>query len=74
LAQNTDLIDIVGGLPAPRLVSAAGRPMVIGGSDGTVQVFWIERGLLWSLTTRSGFETAESAALELEQAISLLSP
>ncbi|MEA2001324.1 MAG: hypothetical protein U9N84_05495 [Actinomycetota bacterium] len=68
-ATNTDLIDLLGGLPGSQLVTAAERPMVIGGSGETVQAFWIQRGLLWSLTTRVDAELAQSTALALEQAI-----
>ena len=71
-ADNTDLIGVIGDLPAARLVPAAGRPMVTGGSRETVQVFWIQRGLLWSLTTRTDSELAVSTALALEDAIAAL--
>ena len=67
-----DLTEVVGRVPAPRLVASVERPMIISEHRGRVQVVWVQRGLLWSLLTSLAAENVESMALGLEVAIGRL--
>ncbi|MDH3730771.1 MAG: hypothetical protein OES13_06580 [Acidimicrobiia bacterium] len=72
-AQSTDLVTAVGELTRARLVDESPRPMLVGEiANDQTQVWWIQRGLLWSLTTGADPQYAVDQALALTAAFDRL--